>query len=204
MNTVDRVLMGRGKVKNKANGPGDSGASNGNRVRNHSLLWKKIQRKKGFGDSRPSRQIGTRQWWLGCCNKNRDQQARGGGEGRCLVTEMLQCFPTETVYEVSHWFDKRFKGESLAPEAWKILRLVFLKKPDARLERDLRGSRAIALLSVLSKWYTSVFVGLVHVGAERGVNCEHMQAFLTDILQRHCEEDRAGRTIPASSSKDGV
>ena len=40
---------------------------------------------------------------------------------------MLQCLPTETVYEVACWFDKRLKGECRAPEAWKILRLVFLK-----------------------------------------------------------------------------
>ena len=32
----------------------------------------------------------------------------------------------------------------------------------------------------------------LHVGAERGVNCEHMQALVTNIFQRHCEwqEDR--------------
>ena len=32
----------------------------------------------------------------------------------------------------------------------------------------------------------------LHVGAERGVNCEHMQALLTNIFQRHWEwhEDR--------------
>ena len=53
----------------------------------------------------------------------------------CLVTEMLQCLPTETVCEVAHWSDKRFKGECRAPEAWKVLRLVFRKKPDAKLEK---------------------------------------------------------------------
>ena len=91
-----------------------------------------------------------------------------------------------------------------APEAWKILRLVFLKKPDAKLEKGLRGFRAIALLSVLSEWYTTVVVNLLHeekepvessklhVGAERGVNCEHMQALVTYIFPRHWEwkEDR--------------
>ena len=32
----------------------------------------------------------------------------------------------------------------------------------------------------------------LHVGAERGVNCEHMQALVTNIFQRHWEwqEDR--------------
>ena len=32
----------------------------------------------------------------------------------CLVTEMLQFLLTETVYEATHWFDKRFKGECRA------------------------------------------------------------------------------------------
>ena len=113
---------------------------------------------------------------------------KANGRADCLVTEMLQCSPTETVYEMAHWFDKRFQGECRAPEAWNILRLVFLKKPDAKLEKGLRGFRASALLSVFSKWHSTVLVDLLHeqeepvqwrrlhVGAERGVNCEHMQA----------------------------
>ena len=77
------------------------------------------------------------------------------------------------------------------------------KKKDAKLEKDLRGFRAIALLSVFSKWYTTVLVHPphkdepiewrnLHVGAERGVNCEHMHAAVKNILQRRWEwqEDR--------------
>ena len=75
---------------------------------------------------------------------------------------MLQCLPTETVYEVAHWFNKRFRGECRAPEAWKVLRLVFLKKPDAKLDKGLRGFRALALLSVFSKWYATVMVDMLH------------------------------------------
>ena len=60
----------------------------------------------------------------------------------------------------------------------------------------LRGFRAIALLSVFFKWYTTVLMDRqheekepfewrnLHVQAERGVNCEHMQALLTNILDR--------------------
>ena len=104
----------------------------------------------------------------------------------CLVTEMLQFLPTETEYEVAHRFDKWFRRECRAPEPWTILRLVFLKKPDAQLEKGLRGFRAIALMSVFPKRYVTVLVDLLHqekekvewrrlhVGAERGVNCEHM------------------------------
>ena len=74
---------------------------------------------------------------------------------------------------------------------------MFLKKPDARLEKGLRGFPVIALLSVFSKWYTTVLVDLLqeekdpiewmslHVGAERGVNCEHTQGLMTNLLQKH-------------------
>ena len=130
---------------------------------------------------------------------------KANGPADCLLTEMLQCLPTETVYEVAHWFDKRFRGECRAPEAWTVLRLVFhKKKPDAKLEKGLRGFRAITLLSVFSKWYATVLVDMLHeekepidwwnlhVGAEREVHCEHTQALVTNIFQRHGEwqEDR--------------
>ena len=59
------------------------------------------------------------------------------------------------------------------------------KKPDAKLEKGLRGFPAIALLSVFSKRYATVLVDMLHeetepsewsrlhVGAER-VSDEHM------------------------------
>ena len=84
------------------------------------------------------------------------------GPADCPVTERLRCLPTETVNEVACCFDKRFKGECWAPDAWKVLRLVLLKEPDANLEKGLRGFRAIALLSVFSMWYTTVLVDLLH------------------------------------------
>ena len=51
----------------------------------------------------------------------------------------------------------------------------------------------------LSKWYATVLVDMLHdekepfewkrlhVGAERGVNCEHMQALVTNKFQRYWE-----------------
>ena len=72
-----------------------------------------------------SRQSSARTW----CEMLRN---KANGPADCLVTEMLRCLPTETVYEVAYRFDKRFKGECRVPDAWKVLRLVFLKKPDAK------------------------------------------------------------------------
>ena len=69
----------------------------------------------------------------------------------------------ETVYEVAHWIEKRFKSKCRAPEAWKILRLVFEKTNRCQVrKKGLRGFRAIALLSVFSKLYTTVLVDLLH------------------------------------------
>ena len=95
------------------------------------------------------------------------------------------------------------QGERRAPEAWTMPRLVFLKNPDARLEKGAawvpRNRTAECVLQVVHdgsggvlqekepiEWWS------LHVGAERGVICEHMQALLTNILQRHWEwqEDR--------------
>ena len=118
----------------------------------------------------------------------------------CLVTEMLRNLThVEAVYARSPTGSRKVQRILQSPGAWRIRRLVFLKKPDARREKGLRGFCAIALLSVLSEWCTSVLVGLLHeeqeaiewrnlhVGVERSVNCEHMQTLGTNLLQRHRE-----------------
>ena len=68
-----------------------------------------------------------------------------------------------------------------------------------RNRKGIRGFRAIALLSVFSKYYIAVLVDLLHeeeepiewkklhVGAERSVNCEHMHVTMTNLLQKHWE-----------------
>ena len=50
---------------------------------------------------------------------------KANGPANCLVTEMLECLPSETVCAVAHWFDKWLKGE--CPDAWKVLLLELLK-----------------------------------------------------------------------------
>ena len=34
---------------------------------------------------------------------------KANGPANCLVTAMLQCLQMDTVYEVAHWFEKRFR-----------------------------------------------------------------------------------------------
>ena len=42
-----------------------------------------------------------------------------------------------------------------SPSSWRIVKLVFLRKPDAAPKKVIRSYRAIALTSVMSKWYAS-------------------------------------------------
>ena len=64
----------------------------------------------------------------------------------CLVTEMLQSVPTDKVYEVARWFDKRFEGYCRAPEAWTILRLVFSRSLITWLPCDRTSERVLPVL----------------------------------------------------------
>ena len=55
-------------------------------------------------------------------------RGKSNGLADCLVVEMLSRLPTQVIYEVTNWFQKRFQGDCRAPKAWCIFRLVFLKK----------------------------------------------------------------------------
>ena len=104
--------------------------------------------------------------WNSCTIKvNRE---RGGGV-RTLCWIFITVTPLlKKGLRVTHWFDKRFRRECRAPEAWKVLRLVFLK-PDAKLEKGIRGFRAVALISVMAKWYCSVVIGMLMEGGPERV-----------------------------------
>ena len=90
-----------------------------------------------------------------------------------------------------------------------------LKEPTCETGKGDSGLRgqAIAMMSVLAKWYAAVVVGLLqeepepvewrelYVGAEIGVSCEHVQALSTNIPQRHWEwqedqRDGWGSVVP--------
>ena len=61
---------------------------------------------------------------------------RAHGPSDCFVTEILQELPITGLIKDS-------EGDCRAPAAWKILRMVSLKKPYAKLENGIRGFRAI-------------------------------------------------------------
>ena len=44
--------------------------------------------------------------------------------GDCWVTEMMRELPMETVFEITHWFGKRFRWGAGRPQGGKLLRKV--------------------------------------------------------------------------------
>ena len=96
-------------------------------------------------------------------------------------------------------------GQMEAPSSWVGDReLVCLRNTDAEPEKGIRSYRAIALTSVMPKWYAScILIRLekeierenwknLHVGGIEGISCKHFQVMMTHLLQKHWEwhEDR--------------
>ena len=44
-------------------------------------------------------------------------------------------------------------GMMESPSSWKVVKLVFLREPDAAPTKGIRSHRAVALTSVMSKWW---------------------------------------------------
>ena len=72
-----------------------------------------------------------------------------------IVSEMIKKLSMEKIYTATRCFQERFLGQMESPSSWKVVKLVFLRKPDAAPKKGIRSYRAIALTSVMSKWYAS-------------------------------------------------
>ena len=84
----------------------------------------------------------------------------------------------------------------------KVVKLVFLKKPDAAPTKRIRSHKAIDLTLVMSKWYASCELLRIekekeprklrslHVGGVNGKKCQHLQILTTNFLQHHLEMAR--------------
>ena len=48
-----------------------------------------------------------------------------------VVSEMIKQLPLEKIYTITSCFQERFMGQMKAPSSWKIVKLAFLRKPDA-------------------------------------------------------------------------
>ena len=79
------------------------------------------------------------------------------GPEDAVVSEMIKQLLQEEVYFTTKCFQDMV--QMLVPSSWKIVRLVSLRKPDAEPKKGFRSHRrAIALKSVMSKWYASCII----------------------------------------------
>ena len=55
-----------------------------------------------------------------------------------VVSEMIKQLLLEKIYTITKFFQERFMGQMEAPSSWKVVKLVFLRKPDAEVTGQLR------------------------------------------------------------------
>ena len=113
------------------------------------------------------------------------------------MSETIKKLPMEKFYTFAKCFQERFMDLMESPSSWKIVKLVFLKKPDAAPKKGITSYRAIALTSVMSKWYVSCIIlrlekakepvkwKNLHVGRMDGISCQHLQVLSTNLLRKH-------------------
>ena len=88
------------------------------------------------------------------------------GPEDAIVSEMIKRLPMEKIYTIAScaWrdilyyhemFSGMISGLMESPSSWKVVKLVFLRKPDAATTKGIGSCRAIALTSVMSNWYVS-------------------------------------------------
>ena len=65
------------------------------------------------------------------------------------ASEMIKQLPLEKNCTITRCFQERFLGQMESPTSWKIMMLVFLRKPDAEPKKGIRSFRAIALTLVM-------------------------------------------------------
>ena len=121
------------------------------------------------------------------------------GPEDAIVREIIKRSPMEKIYTKTKCFQERFLGRMGSPRSWKVVKQVFLRKPDAVPTKGIRSYRAMALTSVMSKWYASCILSRLekekepekwkklHIGALDGVSCHHLQVKMTSVIQKHWE-----------------
>ena len=70
------------------------------------------------------------------------------------------------VYDVTRCFRAPFVGQEGAPDTQRTCKLVFLSTFDAEPSQGIRSYRAIAVTSVLLKWYATCII--LHFESEKG------------------------------------
>ena len=97
---------------------------------------------------------------------------RVNGPDDAVVSEMIKHLPVEKICIIARCFQERFLCQMDALSSWEIVKLGLLRKPDAELRKGIRSCGAIALTSVMSKWYVSLCDG-AHGKGERARDLEN-------------------------------
>ena len=71
---------------------------------------------------------------------------------------MTEQSPQGKIYEIKRCFQDQFREPEGAPSSWKIMKLMFPRKPGAAPKKGIRSYRAIALTSVMSKWFAACVI----------------------------------------------
>ena len=61
------------------------------------------------------------------------------GLGDAVVSEMIKQLPLDKIYTITRCFQERFMGQLEAPSSWKIMKLVFSRKPNAEPKKGIRS-----------------------------------------------------------------
>ena len=67
------------------------------------------------------------------------------GPDDAMVSEMIKILPLEKIHTIARSFQDRFMGQMDAPSSWKIVKLVFQRKPRRRTKegnQELQSSCA--------------------------------------------------------------
>ena len=123
----------------------------------------------------------------------------GNGSEDAIVSEMIQQLPQENIHAITRCFRNRFIGLDDAPSSRRIVKLIFLRKPDAAPKKGIKSYEAIAPTSVMSMWHAACIIlrlekeeelescKQLHVGGIDGIRCQHLQVMRTQLFQKHRE-----------------
>ena len=94
------------------------------------------------------------------CHKQgpRCQKTKSTRQRIPCVSEMIKQLPREKINEITKCFQDWCVELEDAPGSWRIVKLVFLRKPGATLRKGTRSFRSTALTSVMWKWYATCVV----------------------------------------------
>ena len=127
-------------------------------------------------------------------------QEKASAFGNVIVPEMLKALPMGFAYEVARWFHKRFQGKCSALEARKMLRLPSSRNQTRSGKYGSKGTERLRRCQCLrrgarQRWYHSCRKRTIQwsatnltVGAERGLNSEHLQLTVTHLLRNKCRK----------------